>query len=308
MARVPISDNLITKGRPGDLRLGEEVKRWAPQEESEFVLLGCPDDEGVRLNRGRPGAKDGPNSIRKHLFKMVYPHSWKECRLSDAGNIVPGRDILETHARAKEAAAEIAQSGARLIVLGGGHDFLAPCYMGFLEGLKKSRAGLINIDPHLDVRELENNRPHSGTPFRQVLESKSIQGTDLVQFGYRENRNAKSHIEYCRSHKVKLLSLDEIRKSSSKVEGLFQKQLSALSKRCQTVGVTFDMDACHDTEGTSAAPVLGFSGWEFYRMAQLSAQNPKVRYLEVAEVAPLLDTADRASRIASELIYSFLLG
>src|SRR6478672_5069131 len=30
-------------------------------------LIGLPDDEGVRLNNGRPGAKDGPKALRAAL-------------------------------------------------------------------------------------------------------------------------------------------------------------------------------------------------------------------------------------------------
>lgn len=30
--------------------------------------------------------------------------------------------------------------------------------------------GIVNIDAHLDVRPLKENRTHSGSPFRQLLE------------------------------------------------------------------------------------------------------------------------------------------
>ena len=39
-------------------------------DEADVVLVGLPDDLGVKLNGGRPGAKDGPRVFRETLAKM----------------------------------------------------------------------------------------------------------------------------------------------------------------------------------------------------------------------------------------------
>ena len=55
---APADDRLFYSRRdPNDPRLGDVVRRdrdacaWA-----ETVLVGCPQDEGIRRNLGRPGA------------------------------------------------------------------------------------------------------------------------------------------------------------------------------------------------------------------------------------------------------------
>ena len=39
----------------------------------DFIFFGYPDDEGVKNNGGRPGAKEAPNCIRKYLYSMTPP-------------------------------------------------------------------------------------------------------------------------------------------------------------------------------------------------------------------------------------------
>lgn len=319
--RTPVNEYLLFKGRAGDPRLGEIVQRGespphlAPKKEN-CLFWGCPDDTGVVRNRGRAGAKEGPDSIRKHLYRMTPPmdFAWEaHLLLQDFGNLVPGANIRETHTRCRAEVAQLARAGGTIIALGGGHDFAAPNFLGFLEGARettseKFKPGLINIDPHLDVRELEEGLPHSGTPFREILESDQLDGKSFVQFGIRGNRNARAHYEYCIDKGVKILSLETLRVQTHSVTKQFRETLSELGNKRTHIGVTIDMDACFEAEGTSAAPVLGFSAQELCRMAELSGRHLKVRFLEIAEVAPPLDPHERSSRIAAEIIYSFLRG
>jgi len=311
--RTPVSEVLLFKGRSGDPRLGEWVKPLSdvsslPKDRKEkIILLGCPDDQGVLLNRGKQGAKEGPDSIRKHLYRMAPPLDveWENLiDFYDFGNVVVSDDILKTHENSYRLAHQVAQSGCTLIALGGGHDFAAPNFLGFMEG--HANPGLINIDPHLDVRELENGKPHSGTPFRQILTSGRIKGQNFIEFGIKNNRNARKHFAYCLENKVRIHTFEKLRHSTKPVPELFSQALGPLSKTCSIIGATFDMDSCFEAEGTSAAPVLGFSAWELCLMAEKAGEQKKVKLLEIAEVAPPLDDSQRSSRIAAEMIFFFL--
>jgi len=70
--------------------------------------------------------------------------------------------------------------------------------------------------------------------------------------------------------------------------------------------VTMDIDSCESAEGSSAAPVLGFTGTELYFIAKVAGLNKKVQYFEICEVAPDLDPTERSSRIAAEILFAFL--
>ncbi len=314
--RTPTPPSLLFKGRAQDPRLGEWVRLEDPTsggKRENICLWGCPDDLGVTRNHGRAGARGGPDSIRKHLYKMTPPmnFAWeKAIELYDAGNLIPSDQIRETHHRAHEGARKIASVNATILVLGGGHDFAAPNFLGFVEGReslkKKERFGLLNVDPHLDVRELEGGLPHSGSPFREILESGKLPGQQFVEFGARLNRNARHHFDYCKEKKVTILDWESLISDRRSLPDRFQVELKKLAAKCTTLAVTFDMDACADAEGTSAAPVLGFSARELVAMAALAGREKKVRYFELAEVAPSLDSQERSSRIAAEVLYSFL--
>lgn len=302
----------MTNRRPNDPRLGESIAKISnpktiEREVGAIGLLGSPDDTGVKLNGGRPGAALGPEAIRRHLFKMTLDPDWKECiRIFDCGDATVSSDIRKTHSASLKLSRSVAATCDTVVAIGGGHDFAAPHFMGFVDGVRDRggalpRAGLLNVDPHLDVRELENGLPHSGTPFREILESQCLSGRNLVQFGFRRNRNSRAHVEFCRTRNVVLCPFEEMK---SPVEA-FSKELKALLARVSVLGVTIDMDSCESAEGTSAAPVVGFRTAELMEMARIAGLMKKVQFLEIAEVAPKLDLHERSARIAAEIIYAF---
>lgn len=313
---IPAASNLFFKGRPGDPRVGDFVRATAPEasvrsHDHAFVLIGYPDDHGVRLNRGRTGAALGPDSIRRHLYKMAVPAvtSWDAVEFFDWGNIPVSDDILHTHAHAEKLAKLCIEKGFTGIFLGGGHDFAAPSFLGAVSGgASHLKWGLMNVDPHLDVRPWENNLPHSGTPFRTILDSGKLAGENFVEFGARESRNAREHWNYCISKNVAIDTWESIQVGQKRPSELFGYRLWELQSRAKRLAVTFDMDACADCEGTSAAPVLGFSAWQMVEMAGVSGRCREVSYIEIAEVAPSLESSERSSRIAAEMIHAFICG
>ncbi|NDC25515.1 MAG: hypothetical protein EB078_10305 [Proteobacteria bacterium] len=315
---IPVSEQLLFAGRPGDLRLGQWVQTELPgpaaQATPHTVIFGCPDDTGVVLNRGRGGASQGPQEIRRAFYKMTLPMNthWNDFQLVDAGDIDVTSDILKTHQQAFEASKMLTQIAHTVIVLGGGHDFAAPAFSGFMDGcLERNRQetfALINIDPHLDVRELESGKPHSGTPFRQLLERQVLQPQRFVEFGCRENRNSLVHYEYCQSLGVRLLPLEHLRSQAVPTAQVFQNQLNTLARESNTIGITLDMDSCYEVTGTSAAPAVGFSIRELFEMALAAGRERKVRYFEIAEVAPNLDPSGKTALAAAEILYGFLSG
>lgn len=323
MSLIQVSPELFFRGRPGDPRLGEFANTLDTKDlnakrfnRKTIIIQGAPDDTGVLKNRGRAGASGGPDGIRAAFYKMAWPLDpkfEKQIQWFDAGNIpVEAKNIVATHTHAQNATTQHAQTGATVIALGGGHDFAAPHFLGWAKGImtsdkKKKTFGLINIDPHLDVRELENNEPHSGTPFRQILDSNMLAGKNFVEFGARDGRNARAHMTYCQKNKVRVRLFEELCTKPNML-GPFKLELARLEKTTTDIGLTIDMDSCRELEGVSAAPVIGFSALELCQMAFTAGASKKVGFLELAEVAPALDPTGRAARIAAEVLFWFMRG
>src|SRR5437016_5225101 len=59
---------------PDDPRLGDLIEFWrgdpAALRPGRAVLIGFPQDEGVRRNHGRAGAAEAPGEIRRWLYRL----------------------------------------------------------------------------------------------------------------------------------------------------------------------------------------------------------------------------------------------
>src|SRR5437868_11863521 len=81
---------------PDDPRLGEIIEKWdgdpAALRPGRAVLLGFPQDAGVKRNGGRTGAARAPNEIRRWLGRLTPWNGEKEVDLAerpplDVGNV-----------------------------------------------------------------------------------------------------------------------------------------------------------------------------------------------------------------------------
>ena len=64
----PNGDLFFSRGDRNDPRLGEIVRfDEESYQATDIVIIGCPQDEGVRRNKGRVGAADAPDAIREQF-------------------------------------------------------------------------------------------------------------------------------------------------------------------------------------------------------------------------------------------------
>ena len=91
-AHLTSVDPEVFRGRsdPNDRRLGEVVLRTPTEiDQAEVVVVGCPQDEGVRRNQGRVGARHAPLHIRRALYRFPVSQELEPLKLADAGKPVP---------------------------------------------------------------------------------------------------------------------------------------------------------------------------------------------------------------------------
>jgi formiminoglutamase len=126
----------------GDTRRLFQIVKTGPADypAGSAVVLGFACDEGVKRNQGRPGASLGPAAIRTMLAGL--PAHELEA-LWDAGDVQCDAGRLEqAQSQLAEKVAQILATGARLVVLGGGHEVAWGSFQGLSRHLEQAQPGL----------------------------------------------------------------------------------------------------------------------------------------------------------------------
>src|SRR5262245_22713947 len=115
----------FSRNDANDPRLGEIVHR-EPDDypAADLVIVGCPQDEGVRRNNGRAGAGAAPDAIREQFYKLTTFNIKK--KIFDLGNTRIGNSLEGTHENHFTIVKQLLEEKKRVIVLGGGNDISYP--------------------------------------------------------------------------------------------------------------------------------------------------------------------------------------
>lgn len=291
---------LFRRGEAGDPRLGETVFT-APggYDASPVVLLGCPQDEGVRRNGGRPGAADAPDAIRRCLYRLVSPEKF---RLFDLGNTIIGGSLEETHETQQKVVEQLLRDGKIVISLGGGNDIAYPDCAALAAVVGDVVA--INIDAHLDVRQ--SDQRHSGTPYRQLLGEGHIRPHLFHETAYQPFAVAEAHLSYLATLGAKVDDIESVQFHGA--TSFYRTVLSKAIGHPVFWGVDMDAFTAADAPGVSAPNPSGLSGRDLLKISRIAGGegHAMTRIFEISEVNPAFDLDQRTCRLAAAAIWTFL--
>lgn len=301
----PVNPSLFFKGKdPADPRLGNLVK--STPDVPGVAILGYPDDEGVRLNGGREGAKDGPSAIRQWLYRMT-PHPRINLKsFFDLGDLKFESGLEHRHGDAAATVEDLLRKNHQVLAFGGGNDYAYADGLGFLRSLApKERGVIVNIDAHLDVRDLQFGLT-SGTPFYRLLEGEHK--FDFAEIGAQSNCNAKTHWDYVEKHGGRIVSMDEILQSGVSLTEVVSRALGDLMLKRRPAFVAIDIDAFAYpfAAGSSAPWPLGIPPHDFFPLLRLMLKRWDVRVLGIYEVSPGLEDGSGTSKLAAQWAHMFL--
>lgn len=281
-----------------------------------IALLGLPDDLGVRLNSGRPGAWEGPKAFRAALarFGVGYDavrRSPFEAGIFDAGDVTPapgdGADALaETHERVTRSARALHDAGLIVVCVGGGHDLTYPAVRALSESFGTPVGG-INVDPHLDVRQTTG----SGMPYRMLIEGGFVDPRKFIEFGTGRFVNSQEHSDYARGRGVTIVPGHDITTGVYNAQRAFGHAFSPRADGAPGLGfVSIDLD-CLDASvapGVSAPCPMGLSLSVVSQVADLAGRCREVRHFDLMELSPTHDDGVRTARVAAMLFVHFVSG
>lgn len=263
----------------------------------DFVLHGFAVDEGVRRNKGRQGAKDAPDVIRKNMsnFPVILP----DFSLLDFGNITCEEGNLEnTQNELAKNVSKVLLKGGKSLVLGGGHEVTFGHYRGVKTAFPEQKIGIINFDAHFDNRQPENGVGSSGTGFWQIAQEGEI---NSLHIGIQRNSNTLKLFDTAHQFGMKYILADE----------LFFENLPSVYERVNELVDSVDvlyMTVCMDVFNASIAPGVSASAYNgifadaaFMHLYKHILRNEKLVALDIAEVNPHFDIQDRTARLAASL-------
>ena len=294
---------------------GAEHLRWhhavsldhAVAAPGDAAFVGFRSDEGVRRNRGRQGAADGPRTLRAALASMALPSPQ---RAVDVGDVEVADDDLEGgHRRLGDAVAELLDQGLRVTVLGGGHEVAYGSYLGIAgSGLLRdgARLGVLNLDAHFDLRD--EPRPSSGTPFLQIAkaEAEAGRGFNYWVLGISQPSNTATLFDTAERLGVRYLTDTECGAlDRDRVDAFVEEFLAS----CDVVHLTIDLDVlpAGAAPGVSAPAAYGVPIEIVEHVCTKVAASGKPLLVDVAELNPDLDVDTRTARAAARLVHRILV-
>jgi formiminoglutamase len=301
--------------RPDDPRLGEIVEFWrgdpAALRPGRAVLIGFPQDEGVRRNGGRVGAAEAPGEIRRWLYRLTPGDPTNDRDLwhappLDAGNVQVTGDLESSQQALAEVVAGVLASSAIPVVLGGGHETAYGHYLGLVAA--GVPAGIVNFDAHLDVRPLLAGLGHSGSSFRQALEhpTQPLPGSCYYCLGLQPHSTSRKHLRYAQDRGCIVHWAAEVARNPAYYYGAAVQELEAASRKSY---VTIDADVvCQaDVPGVSAPNSVGLSGAAIIECARLAGASPQVAGMDIVEINPRHDRDGQSARWAALVVWTFLV-
>ncbi len=270
----------------------------------DFVLHGFAVDEGVRRNKGRTGAKAAPDVIRRNMAN--FPVVQADIVLKDFGNIsCENEDLESAQAHLGDAVAEVFLKGAKSLVFGGGHEVTFAHYSGLQKAFPGKKIGIINIDAHFDNRMPEESvGPTSGTGFWQIAQEGKIHS---LHIGIQRNSNTLKLFDTAHKFGMKYILAEELF-----FENLpfIYEQIDRISEEIDLLYLTVCMDVFNAAvaPGVSATAYNGiFADPVFMFWYRHILRNEKLIALDVAEVNPDFDVAEKTARLAASLVNEWLM-
>tara|TARA_R110002012_G_scaffold39867_14_gene110000 strand:+ start:5686 stop:6687 length:1002 start_codon:yes stop_codon:yes gene_type:complete len=295
------------KKRAGETKFGEKVCFVETLEDlkkhpAKYVLVGIPEDIGVRANYGNPGTSIAWEAALGNLLNIQHNHLTNaenvivlgeidcETQMQQAATISKdenhyleelGELVTQIDHKVSEVVKKIVEAGKFPIIIGGGHNNSYGNLKGTSEALQKP-INCINFDAHTDFRALEHR--HSGNGFSYAFEEGFLDKYFI--FGLHKNYTSEAVFNSIEknSERVKFNLFEDI--SVEQIQS-FSEALKEAENFCcnENFGIELDMDAI-EMMGSSAISPSGFTLSEARKFVSYFSKHQNARYLHICEGSP----------------------
>ena len=201
-----------------------------------------------------------------------------------------------------KVAASVAMHSLTLLV-GGNNAVTRPGVLGV--GLPLEKAGLITLDAHFDMRDLDHGLSN-GNPVRALIED-GLPGRNVAQVGLAPFANSKQMHQDALAAGNLVVTMAEVR--SEGIAGAIDKALAHVA-HCEAIVVDCDIDVIDRSQfpGAPGARPGGMAVHDFFAAVRRLAAHPKVRLIDLTEWDPPLDPTDLSALTAARWVGECLAG
>jgi len=314
------------KTRDGETKFGERVHLLDDLEnlstlDAKYVLLGIPEDIGVRGNLGKGGTSGAWKCCLKSLLNIQanqYTKPEKVILLGEvmcdeimkkASNIDPadpnyhaklGDLVCVIDDILSKLVAKIISAGKIPIIIGGGHNNAYGNIKGASEALKK-QLNVLNIDAHSDLRKTDYR--HSGNGFSYARKD-NLLGKYRI-FGLHQNYTPEYIFNEMNQSANNGYRLFEhlLLMPSEKIVTSFREEMEFVSH--DDFGLELDCDAIKGFPSSAQTP-SGFAINMIRNFIRIASEEEHLKYLHICEAAPTKDSENKVGKALSYFITDFI--
>ncbi|CAM1347010.1 formimidoylglutamase [Tenacibaculum insulae] len=310
--------------REGETKLGQKAQTITTLNElknstAKFVIIGVPEDIGVKMNYGNGGAhtafipalKSFLNTQEnqfingKNILVLGYLDFLNEATNFDGLDREKGDLLVKAiDQKLSEIIKTIVQINKIPIVIGGGHNNSYGNLKGLSEA-KKQSINVINLDAHTDLRRLEER--HSGNGFSYAIKHQYLE--KYFMFGLHENYTPQYVFDYIHSNTdIDYNTYEELEIYKSIP---FKNELLRASNFIQDkpFGIEIDLDCIQNFPSSAMAP-SGFTTQQARQFVHYFAKNKNANYIHICEGAPAVvqdpSAINQVGKFISYLISDFI--
>lgn len=329
-----------TKIRRFETKLGERIQVIANVENLEqslrqsnagFVLIGIPEDIGVKANLGIGGADSAwvpflqsflniqSNDFLEGGEILLLGHfdfsDMEHIIEHNASNMDERSEAFRHAVNTIDAEVEqmihlITQNKKIPIVIGGGHNNSYPCLKGAAKGFYKAgiipiaQLNAINLDAHADLRPIEGR--HSGNGFTYAEEDGYLEKYCVI--GIQENYIPQNlWMDLVNNPFFDCITYEDIflHEKRTFLQAIGHATSFTDDTRC---GIELDLDIVEHVLSSATSPV-GISPNQARQYIQFATAQSKVAYLHICEGATYLSdgrTNSNTGKLISFLVSDFV--
>ena len=223
--------------------------------------------------------------------------------IADHGDAqIGGLSIEEATPVIRTAVAIAVERHALTLVVGGNNAVTRPALLALGD---LHSVGLITLDAHLDMRDLDQGLSN-GNPVRALMED-GLPGANIAQVGLAAFANsAAMHRDALEAGNC-LVSMADIRRDG--IEAAIDRALDHVA-HCDAILVDCDIDVIDRAQmpGAPGARPGGMAVEDFFWAVRALAAEPRVKAIDLTEWDPPLDATDLSALTAARWVAECLAG